>query len=70
MKFNPCPFCGNTELELTPKNFYDELLEEHGRACISVSCHKCKTDMYEHTDDVTYEDKVELLIEKWNRRVN
>lgn len=49
MKFNPCPFCGNTDLELTPKNFYEELLEEHGRACIKVSCPKCKTDMYEHT---------------------
>lgn len=68
MNFKPCPFCGKNNLEATPKDFYEELLEENGRACITVRCKNCKLDMYEHTDGVTYEEKIDLLIDKWNRR--
>lgn len=68
MKFDPCPFCGKNNLDVTPKEMFNELMEENGRACISVNCLNCKLDMYEHTDGVTYEEKLDLLKEKWNRR--
>ena len=67
LKFNPCPFCGKTDLGLMPKYMYEELVEENGTACVSLRCRTCDVDMYEHTDGVTYEDKVKLLARKWNR---
>ena len=68
MKFKPCPFCGKTNFLLTPKDDYEDLVEEHGAACIGLYCRNCNADMYEHTDGVTYEEKLDLLKEKWNRR--
>ena len=68
MRFKPCPFCGKKDLGVTPKDFYEELVEENGTACVSVRCKNCALDMYEHTDDVPYEEKIDLLKEKWNRR--
>lgn len=68
MKFDPCPFCGEKNLAVTPKKFYDKLVKKNGMACISVRCKNCELDMYEHTDGVTYKEKIDLLIDKWNRR--
>lgn len=68
MKFDPCPFCGETDFQETSKKIYKRLLKKNGGACISVRCLNCDLDMYEHTDGVTYEEKIELLAEKWNRR--
>ena len=68
MKFDPCPFCGETNFDVTTKKTFKQLLKENGRACISIDCRNCKLDMYEHTDGVPYEKKLDLLKEKWNRR--
>ena len=68
MKFDPCPFCGKADFDITTKKIYNELMKKNGTACICVRCLNCDVDMYEHTDDVTYEEKIELLAEKWNRR--
>lgn len=68
MKFNPCPFCGETNFNITPKKQFKKLLNKHGSACICVRCQNCELDMYEHTDGVTYEEKVDRLTDKWNRR--
>lgn len=68
MKFKPCPFCGRKDLYVMTKEFYSKLMDENGRACVSMRCNACSLDMYEHTDDATYEEKIELLKEKWNRR--
>lgn len=68
MKFDPCPFCGKTDFTTTSKKSYAELLADNGSACISVRCLNCELDMYEHTDGVTYAEKLDLLKEKWNRR--
>lgn len=68
MKFDPCPFCGKTDLDVMTKAFYNKLMKKHGRACVCISCKDCDLDLYEHTDGVTYEEKIELLAKKWNRR--
>ncbi len=68
MKFKPCPFCGRKDLDVMTKEFYSELMDENGSACVRISCKACRLDMYEFTDDVTYEEKMDLLKEKWNRR--
>lgn len=68
MKFDPCPFCGETNFDVSSKKLFKQLLKENGRACIRISCRNCRLDMYEHTDDVPYEEKLDLLKEKWNRR--
>lgn len=65
----PCPFCGNTDLVLSEQANYEEQVKEHGSACISANCKKCKVDMYEHTYEFSeYGDRLVLLIQKWNRR--
>lgn len=68
MKFDPCPFCGKTKFDVTTKETFKELLKDNGRACVCINCRNCSLDMYEHTDGVTYEKKLDLLKEKWNRR--
>ena len=68
MRFKPCPFCGGKALDVMTKEFYSELMDENGRACVSMRCKACALDMYEHTDGVTYEEKLDLLKAKWNRR--
>jgi hypothetical protein len=70
-KPKPCPFCGNTKLAVTPKNQFYEVQGEYGDAAISIRCWECSVDMYEHSrTERTYEKRVELLIDKWNRRVD
>ena len=63
-----CPFCGETDFNVTPKKTFKQLLKKNGTACISVRCLNCEFDMYEHANGVTYEEKIDLLKEKWNRR--
>lgn len=70
-ELKPCPFCGGMKFRFSDKSKYYELLVEHGIACISMSCEKCKLDMYEHTDSIrNYDKKLEKLIKKWNSRAN
>lgn len=69
MKFDPCPFCGKTDFDVMTKKTFKQLTKKHGSACVCIRCTNCDLDMYEHTDGVTYEEKLDLLKEKWNRRV-
>lgn len=69
-ELKPCPFCGNTTLEVTPKNQFYELQGEYGSACIAIRCWTCSVDMYDHTRTETdYYKRVQILAKKWNRRV-
>ena len=73
----PCPFCGCTEFEITSRKSHDELVEENGGACIVLGC-KCGLQFYIYHDydgtipgrGVTYDQKLQILAEKWNRRAN
>lgn len=69
-KVKPCPFCGKTEfLSVMPRDFFEELYDKNGGACLTITCSKCHVDMYEH--DFNYNDyhaKARILVDKWNRR--
>ena len=70
-EFKPCPFCGNTEFEITPERRFLELQLESGSATIHVSCRECKTEMWEHSyAEHDYDKRVQMLADKWNRRAN
>ena len=68
----PCPFCGKKDsLFITDRKFYDELVAEHGQACITAECRRCQFTMYEHTREFSdYGVRLGLLISKWNGRAN
>ena len=65
----PCPFCGRLPGAITHKTTYEELMDEDGKACISVRCEDCNLVMYEHSNTFPeYEDRLVLMVAKWNRR--
>lgn len=69
----PCPFCGGTQFDVTSKENYYDLLEEHGTACICFHhrnrARGCCLDLYEHSDSIRgYNAKLKKLNDKWNRR--
>ena len=68
-KFAPCPLCGSRDhLLVTPEYSYASALVEHGSACISVECGRCKLLLYNHDDNIIkYSDKVRALAQVWNR---
>lgn len=68
-KLRPCPFCGGLPEAITNKTTYEELMSEDGKACISVRCEECHLEMYEHSYTFPgYEDRLVLMVAKWNRR--
>ena len=72
LELKSCPFCGGTELVIDSRELFEELQSKNGDACISVDCKTpgCYAHMFEHThDEHDYDKRVELLVEKWNRRV-
>lgn len=72
LELKPCPFCGGTNLVIDSREMFEEMQAENGCACICVDCKTpgCDANMFEHTHSVTdYDRRVELLVEKWNRRV-
>lgn len=72
----PCPLCGGTEFLLTSREDHDDLCGKNGGACISLDC-KCGLQFYIHHDydgntqgrGVSYDQKLQILADKWNRRV-
>jgi hypothetical protein len=68
-KFAPCPLCGSRDhLLVTPEYSYASALVEHGSACISVECGRCKLHLFNHDDNIIkYSDKVRALAQVWNR---
>ena len=68
-KFAPCPLCGSRDhLLVTPEYSYASALVEHGSACISVECGRCKLHLFNHDDNIIkYKDKVQALVQVWDR---
>lgn len=67
----PCPFCGQTP-DITTEAHYSDLMVESddGKACLRIRCPGCQVEMYEHSYAFTaYEDRLVLMVNKWNRRV-
>lgn len=65
--FAPCPFCGNTDLKFSDREFFEEQVERSGSFCLGVSCEKCDVEMYVHREK-TYDQAINDLLQKWNRR--
>jgi hypothetical protein len=56
---------------IDPRNIFKKLQRKKGAACISLDCMTpgCNAHLYEHTNsEHDYDKRVELLVEKWNRR--
>lgn len=69
-ELKPCPFCGGKPI-LMSQEYFEHLKEigDDGKACMTIECHKCSLDFYEHThDEQDYYIRAFLLTEKWNRR--
>lgn len=70
LEIKPCPFCGGTPA-LMSKDYFEHLKEigDDGKACITIECHKCQLNFYDHThDEQDYYIRAFLITEKWNRR--
>lgn len=67
-ELKPCPFCGG-QPELENREMFERLDYNGNGACITVECHKCSLDFYEHThDEHDYYIRAFMIVEKWNRR--
>ena len=67
-ELKPCPFCGGQPV-LEDRETFERLDHAGNGACITVECHKCNLDFYEHThDEHDYYVRAFLVVEKWNRR--
>lgn len=70
-EFKSCPFCGYTNLEVTPNDRFYELQGKHVTASLRLVCRMCKTEMWEHSwGERDYDKRVQMLADKWNRRAN
>ena len=68
--FKACPFCGaRKDLRITSEETYNELVAEHGSACISLDC-ECGAKMYQFSggECVKYSAIKTALRKKWNER--
>ena len=67
-ELKPCPFCGG-QPEMMTQKFFEELVEEHGHACIAIECPNCDLSLHDHTSDENdYFVRAFIITEKWNRR--
>lgn len=67
-ELKPCPFCGG-QPKMMSQDFFEGLVEDNGRACISVDCPNCNLSLHDHTrDENNYFVRAFLITEKWNRR--
>jgi glutaredoxin len=68
-ELKPCPFCGGKPKMMSQK-FFEELVEDNGRALISIDCQNCDLSLHDHTSDENdYFIRAFLIAEKWNRRI-
>lgn len=68
----PCPFCGGKDLSVTEERIFNELVEENGRACVSVTCYTCGAYKYDYTrgrEGNSYSFRLKRLLDGWNGRV-
>lgn len=66
----PCPFCGNSELYIMTKEFFENLIEENGNAMQDIKCTGCGMTFPEYNmeDSTDYEKVRNRLIDRWNTR--
>ena len=72
----PCPFCGSKDLDVETRKTFNELVKEHGSACVTVRCNDCSCQAYHFTslvedkkrDAKNYSKRLEMLLDKWNTR--
>lgn len=69
-RFEPCPFCGKSDFDITHKDTYYKLIGKNGSACISIRCLNCDLEMYDHSRAMKYTARVDNLVAKWNTRQN
>ena len=68
-ELKPCPFCGG-EPNVMGKDFFEVLETENGRACIDITCNKCRLELRDHTsEEHDYYIREFIIVEKWNTRV-
>ena len=69
-RLKKCPFCGSEAEFVLSKQAFDELVEEHGSACLRIDCtnRKCRACMWVHHDVMDYEVMVKMGIKNWNQR--
>lgn len=78
MGFKPCPICGKYGwMDLMTKESFDRIRTntQGYTGIVRVSCERCKLDMYEMDYEVAvvkrdYEDMLDALRRKWNKRTN
>lgn len=67
-EIKPCPFCGGQPKMMT-QEFFEELVEDNGHACIAIECPNCNLSLHDHTSDENdYFIRAFIITEKWNRR--
>ena len=67
-ELKPCPFCGSQPV-LEDREMFEKLDHNCGGTCITIECHECNLDFYDHThDEHDYFVRAFLVTEKWNRR--
>lgn len=71
-KLRPCPFCGSDVKIWGSKRTYNELVDEHGSACLHIECTNrncgCSYFVHHHEDVRDYEFMVAKAVKEWNRR--
>ena len=71
--YKPCPMCGKRDrVFIETRNFYEDLLREHGKACLEIECDRCRVKLttYAHdfANEIGYDKRVEDIRDKWNTR--
>lgn len=68
-----CPFCGGDNIWSTGRHVYNELVAEHGSACIELGCGDCNASLTafsgEHTGK-TFDQLLAVAVNKWNARAD
>lgn len=62
----PCPFCGSTNIKVTTKEHFNDT-----PGCMHIECTTCSSEawVFDHKNELTYNQICHNMIKKWNRRV-
>ena len=71
-KLKKCPFCGESEFQVTQKRMFEEIKEEDiiPAPVISIRCKNCDCVKWNYSYDanLAYEERLETAIKEWNER--